>query len=138
MNSEIILLMLSGGSIAIGVYLWRRGDQLLLHGKKAKAIVFKNNFKGATKTMSMYFPVVRFLTEDKQWITQELSIGYNPPLEEGTELEVIYDPDDPTVVEISSGTHLVIIPRAFVAVGLFGIIFLLLEIFEVVDIIENT
>lgn len=71
----------------------------------------------------VYYPVVRFKTENQQWITQQLSIGYQPAKREGTKLEVIYDPEDPSNVEINSTFQLVILPRLFVSLGLAGTIF---------------
>lgn len=129
LKSEIILLIISGGLLAIGVYIWHRGNHLLMHGKRTKAIVFKNN-----RVAGLYYPVVRFLTEDKQWITQELPMGYRPPLEEGLELEVRYDPDEPTTVEIDSIHQLAIIPRLLVIIGLCGILFVFLEFFNIIKL----
>jgi hypothetical protein len=61
-----------------------------------------------------YYPVVRFLTDKKEWITQQLNIGQTPPMKEGTKVEVIYDPDEPTTVQINSRFLLEILPRLFV------------------------
>ena len=50
----------------------------------------------------MYFPVVRFLTEKQEWITQELDIGQYPALEEGKKIRLIYNQENPEEVEINS------------------------------------
>lgn len=134
MLNEIIVLLVSTASIAIGAILWQKGNHLTATGKKAKAVIFKNNYSGTSPSGGMYYPVVRFLTEKQQWITQELSIGYNPPKEEGTKLEVIYDPDDPTHVEINSPFQLEILPRLFVAIGICGFVFGVLEMLDIVQL----
>lgn len=74
----------------------------MTNGKIADAVIFKNNFHSSRLSGGTYHPVVRFLTDKQEWITQELSIGYSPAKEEGTKLQVIYDPEDPTNVEINS------------------------------------
>lgn len=138
MFEEIILLAISVSFLTIGIYLWKQGSQLLTTGKKAKAIVFKNNYSPGTGTnRGVYFPVVRFLTDKQEWITQELNIGSNPALEEGSQLEIIYDPDDPTNVAINSTFQLEILPRIFVTIGLCGLIFGALELFDITQFIAH-
>lgn len=80
------------------------------NGKKAKAVIFKNNVKRSGPDGDLYYPVVRFTTDEQEWITQELSIGYSPAKPEGMKLEVIYDPENPTIVEINSPFQLGIFP----------------------------
>lgn len=132
MFGEIILLAISIGAIVAGIHLWQKGKHLLTTGKKASAIIFKNNYSSGTGTNAgVYYPVVRFLTDKKEWITQELSVGYSPEKEEGTKLEIIYDPEDPSNVEINSPFQLEILPRILVIIGVCG---LTLEILELLDI----
>ncbi len=118
MDPELVIIIISAVFIVISVKLRQKGNHLLLNGKKATAIVFKNNVSGTGS--GMYYPVVRFLTDKQEWITQELNIGYSPPLPEGKQLEVIYDPDDPTMVEINSSFQLEILPTIILCVGLIG------------------
>src|SRR5690554_3506193 len=111
MDPELIIIIISAAFIIISVKLRLKGNHLLLNGKKATAIIFKNKLSGTGS--GMYYPVVRFLTDKQEWITQELNIGYSPPLPEGKQLEVVYDPDDPTTVEINSSFQLEILPKIF-------------------------
>lgn len=136
MLEEIIILTISIGAIAVGNHLWQKGSHLLTTGKKAKAVVFKNNYSSGSDG-GTYYPVVRFLTDKQEWITQELSIGYSPAKKEGTKLEVIYDPDDPTNVEINSSFQLEILPRLLVVVGLCGLIFGVLELLDIIQLINE-
>ena len=137
MDAELIILLLSFGFLIIGTILWQKGNHLLANGKKADAIVFKNNFQSGSSDGGMYYPVVRFLTEKKEWITQELSIGYSPAKKEGTKLQVIYDPEEPTNVEINSALQLEILPRLFVALGIVGLVFGILEYLDVTELITS-
>jgi hypothetical protein len=135
MKEEIIILVLSAFFIFMGVHFWQKSNHLLAKGKKANAIIFKNNYKNSSDT-GMYYPVVRFLTDKQEWITQELQIGYNPAKKEGTKLEVIYDPNDPATVEINSTFQLKILPGLFIIIGLCGIIFGILELLGITQIIK--
>jgi hypothetical protein len=136
MSTELILLLASGIFIVIGAKLWQKGNHLLATGKKAKAIIFKNNFK-SSESDGMYYPVVRFLTDRQEWITQELSIGCSPAKPEGTKLDVIYDPDNPTTVEINSPFQLEILPRLFVSIGLIGFTMGVLAYLNIIQFIAD-
>ncbi|MCU0402439.1 MAG: DUF3592 domain-containing protein [Algoriphagus sp.] len=136
MTNEIILFLISLGAMGVGIHLWQKGSYLLKNGKKASAVIFKNNYsKGSPGNSGTYYPVVRFLTDKQVWITQELSIGYNPPKKEGTKVEVIYDPEEPTDVEINSRFQLEILPRLLVCIGVMLLVFGFLELFDVTQFI---
>lgn len=138
MVEEIILLAISMLIVTAGILLWQKGTYLLATGKKAKAIIFKNNFSPGTGGNSgTYFPVVRFLTDKQEWITQELSIGYTSAKSEGTELEVLYDPEDPSNVEINSSFQLEILPRILVIIGGCGLILGILELVGITELIDK-
>jgi hypothetical protein len=136
MDSEIILLIISGVLVIVGAVLWQKADHLLANGKKANAIIFKNTYSGSGASGGTYYPVVRFFTDKQEWITQELNTGYLPAKPEGTKLEVLYDPDDPTNVVINSSAELEVLPRLFVGLGIAGLIFGILEAFDIIQIIS--
>jgi uncharacterized protein (DUF1501 family) len=50
MFGEIILLAISIGAMVAGIHLWQKGNHLLTTGKKANAIIFKNNYSPGTGT----------------------------------------------------------------------------------------
>ena len=122
--------------LIVGIRFWQRGKYLLLHGKKARAIIFKNKYDTSDTDNGVYYPVVRFITEDKTWITQQLSIGYLPAKPEGSTLEVIYDPEEPTNVEIYGSFQLEFLPRIFVAIGVIVLVLGVLEYLEVISFIS--
>ena len=127
METELIILFGSAIFVIVGIILWRKGSHLLSNGKKAKAVIFKNNVKRSGSDGDLYYPVVRFITDEQEWITQELSIGYSPAKPEGTKLQVIYDPENPAIVEINSSFQLEIFPRLLTAIGIVGFIWASLE-----------
>jgi hypothetical protein len=135
METELFVLFFSAGFLVIGVFLWQKGNHLLANGKKADAVIFKNNFHPSRSAGGTYHPVVRFLTDKQEWVTQELSIGYSKAKREGTKLQVIYDPEDPTVVEINSTLQLEILPRLFVTLGITGLVFVTLEALQIIALI---
>ena len=136
MTIEFVLIGISTVVSVIGIHLWQKGSHLLIAGKKARAVVFRNNYE-SNKGGGVYYPVVRFLTDKEVWITQQLSVGIRPAMKEGTSLEVIYDPDDPTTLQINSTFLLEILPRLLVTVGVCGLIFAFLELFEVTQLIDH-
>ncbi|SHH28872.1 Protein of unknown function [Chryseolinea serpens] len=135
MPPELTILFISAGFLILGVYFWQKGNHLLKNGKKAEAIVFSNNFEASHNGGGVYYPVVRFLTDKQEWITQELSVGTSPKKREGTKLQVIYDPENPTDVQINSTFVLEILPRIFTALGVMGAVFVTLEILDVINIL---
>lgn len=138
MDTDLIIVIVSLALIVVGIYLWQRGNHLLSNGKKAEAIIFKNNFHPSSSDGGgTYYPVVRFLTDKQEWITQELNIGYSPPKREGAKLQVIYDPEDPTNVEINSTLYLEVLPRLLVALGIVGLVFGALQYLDVISVIPN-
>lgn len=135
MFGEIIISLISTASIVVGFRLLQKGSYLLKNGKKAKAIIFKNN-KKSIRTTIIYYPVVRFLTDKQVWITQELSTGSNPEKREGTSVEVIYDPDEPNNVEINSDFRLKVVPILLLTLGLTGLLIVVLELFDITQLID--
>ncbi|WP_420317009.1 DUF3592 domain-containing protein [Ekhidna sp.] len=132
MSTEIIISLISGGTIILGVYWWRKGNHLILNGKKVDALVYANRhqYHPTNNKIGLYFPVVRFLTEEKEWITKKLEIGYNPPLEEGSKIKIIYDPDNPEYLQIDNSFMLEFLPRILVTSGLIGLILSLMYYLE--------
>ncbi|WKK87397.2 DUF3592 domain-containing protein [Marivirga arenosa] len=134
MNHNLLIALFSIVPLGIGVHLWQKGIRLIRNGKKAEGIVFKNNYKGSINNKTgLYFPVVRFLTEKQEWITQELDIGQYPALEEGKKIRLIYNQENPEEVGIDSVFRLEILPRILVVVG---IILLTLGLLGYLDVIE--
>lgn len=135
MDPELVIVILSSILLIVGVKLWQDGKHLLKNGKTATAVIFRNNFKSALEGGSgLYYPVVRFLTDKQEWITEELGIGYKPKKREGTKLEVIYDPENPTDVEIHSILSLKLLPLLFIITGIVGVVLASLEYLGVVHI----
>jgi len=132
MELAITILIISVIALIVGIYHLRKSNYFLRHGIAVKATIVGNIYKvresdeGADE--GLYYPVVRFLTEKQAAITKELDNGYLPKKKEGTMLEVIYDPSDPTKVVESSIFQLETFPITMITVSICGLIFSLLVI----------
>ncbi len=135
MNSEIILVLVSGGLIAAGAYFWQRWSHLVHYGKKADGIVFDHRVEYGRETTT-YFPIVRYKTPDNKEYAHELRIGRETPKQKGSIVRLVYDPEDPTNVEIDSRTMLELVPRALVVAGTFGLVLVLFEVFDITALLE--
>ena len=129
-SMEIYLPILAVVMILAGGFTWQSNSYLLRNGRKTDGIVFKNNLSGRA-----YYPVVRFLTDNQTWVTQELKMGSTSARKEGATIKVIYNPDDPTQVEIDSIFTLQVLPVIFIVIG---IILLSYSILQLLGFIKET
>jgi hypothetical protein len=93
------LIILAGGAFlsvwGMGKIIERR--KLLKTGVKVAGEVFRleKRTSGGKKPSTLYYPVIRYVTLDKEWITEEYGVGSNPSVyKEGEIVKVIYDPAD--------------------------------------------
>jgi hypothetical protein len=135
MLAQIIIVIMGFGLLYVGATLWQKSNHLQARGKKAGGTIYRNNVTESSKGQPMYHPVVRFQNEKDEWVTKELDIGSSVPMEEGRYVEVIYDPEDLSIVEINSTLRIVILPRLFVVVGLLLLSFAVLEFLEITSYI---
>lgn len=134
MTTELIVVLISTAFVGFGVFQFQKVKHLTQHGKKVKAVIFKSIYKSSSpQSGGMYYPVVRFKTEQEVWITKELEIGTSWKKEDGTKLEVWYDPEDPENFTINSTLYLKGIPSLFLGVGLIGWVISVLELLELTD-----
>ena len=138
METSLIISLGSLVFIAVGYISMQRGERLIQNGKKTSAIIFKNIYKSTgSKNGGLYHPVIRFTTEKKEWITQELNTGYMPAKPQGKKIKVIYDPENSSIVEINSIFQLIILPRFLLAMGIVGFVFGLLEYIEIIHVLSE-
>lgn len=134
MESSLILYAIGSIFIIIGAWLWQKANRLIRHGKKTDAVIIKNNVQKDGDGSVTYHPVVRFVTDAGKVVIQELDFGVNPPMAEGSTLMVLYDPEEPTTVALSSSLYLEALPRILVAFGITAVIGASLEILGVITI----
>ena len=107
----------------------RKGLAFLKKSKTTRAVVVKTTVEN-TPDGDAYYPVVRFQTDKQEWITQQLKTGVAGVLPEGTEMTVIYDPQNPTHIEFK--WVLIYFPLFFLA---FGILMLIITVLNYLGIL---
>jgi Protein of unknown function (DUF3592) len=132
-TTEITLLVISGILLSIGISRWRKGNHLLAKGKKANATVFKNIRDDSGTDGPMFYAVIRFITDKQETITKQRNVGYSTPQKVGTKLKIIYDPENPNDFEVHSTFNLETLPRLLTGLGVFGLIYIVLEFLDVVN-----
>lgn len=123
-----LILLSSGICLLIGAYLLRKGKHFLKNGKRAEAVVVSNYYDG-----DVYYPVIRFLSDRQEWITHRVDVGYFPKKREGKKLQVIYDPEDPTDLQVYSVFMLAVLPRLFIALAMMGGVLVALTVLGIIN-----
>lgn len=92
-----IVLVLSPLVGLVIMYKQRQEMQpFLKSGKKAEGVVFERKESGRFSDHQGYEPVIRFVTEDKTWITGTALFTITSSfIKQGQKINVLYDPKDP-------------------------------------------
>ena len=130
METEWVVIIFSAAALLAGAGLWQKANRLILNGKKTTALLFSNNYKSSGSERGLYYPVIRFVTHNKVWITHEMSVGFTPALPPGKKFSIVYNPDDPHDLNIDSTIIMVILPRLLVVTGIGGLFYGLLIYLE--------
>ncbi|WP_294733909.1 DUF3592 domain-containing protein [uncultured Flavobacterium sp.] len=140
---EIVLLVISFVFIIAGDKELRKSKRLKSKGEKVKAVVIKNNRKininnrrKSNRVIYSYYPVVEFQTEDDRWMGIELNFGTSQPKNIGENIDILYDPENPSEVSVNNFFMLSVLPWLFIVLGVCGIVFSTLELMEVIDFIN--
>jgi len=102
------LIMLTGGAfLAVwGFAKMNERSNLLAKGVKVEGIVFDmedgwdattvfNDSDNIRASRTLYYPVIRFVTAEKEWVTKKYKMGSNPAAYDvGDKVKVVYDPAD--------------------------------------------
>jgi hypothetical protein len=94
---ETVMVLFVMGLAALLIGIARSSDKrrLLNKGIRVDGIVFQIIHDG-NSTSPTYYPVVRFVTEDNDQVTEKYKIGGNKYLyKEGDSVRVIYDAQNP-------------------------------------------
>lgn len=93
------LLLLAGGAFLTvwGIGKLNERSKLLKNGFKVDGVVFslEEEWGIGLKRSKLYYPVIRFVTIEKEWVTKRYGIGtYPSAYTEGDKVIVIYDKAD--------------------------------------------
>lgn len=128
-DAEWMVLIISTVVLVVGASFWLQSVRLRSNGIKCLGIIVKNNYE-SSRNGGLYYPVIRFVTEEKIWITKQLNVGTKPAMREGKQVKIIYNADDPYDFQLDSFFLLDILPRLLVALGITGIAYGLMMCLE--------
>jgi hypothetical protein len=91
----MVLFVIGLAILLIGIARSNEKRRLLRSGIRVNGTVFQVVNDGHSNSTT-YYPVVRFLTKEKDWVTERYKIGANQwSYKEGQDVKVIYDPLNP-------------------------------------------
>ncbi|SHH61153.1 Protein of unknown function [Chryseolinea serpens] len=99
-------------------------SRFLKNARTTMGVVVKTSAYPSDEEGSFYCPVVRFQTDKQEWITQRVGSFIPQALPEGEEIEIMYDPEDSSQVEIYS-RRLIFIPVGCLAFGVMVFVMML-------------
>ena len=130
-NYDELILVVGGAFLTIfGIGKLNEREKLIKSGVKVEGVVFDIEPSLGTGVHSTtYYPVIRFVTADKQWITEKYNIGSNPSSYSiGDKVTVIYDTADYKHFLVDN-TQTKLLGPAFITVGTLLILGVLMYFF---------
>jgi hypothetical protein len=99
--TSIIIMGIFGAAALIGGAIMRdRRVRLLKTGIKIEGTVFRIDYEPRSQSNNssgQYYPIIRYVTTEGEWITQKHNLGSNPSaFTEGESVTVFYDPKSPS------------------------------------------
>lgn len=96
------LIMLAGGAFVMvfGIGKLNERKKILAKGVKVEGVVFdiEKNWDmdaGDTSSTTQYYPVIRYVTAEKEWVTKKYEVTGGLNLYTvGDKVNVVYDPDE--------------------------------------------
>ena len=120
---ELIGLVIGLILVILGFSKKKQRHELLEKGIKTEGVVFSVEKKYTNVRIGnigpdgfdnspLYYPVIRYTTLEKEWITEEYGIGtsYSIAYKEGDKVKIVYDPNKTTTFIIDDGSTLLIGP----------------------------
>ncbi|WP_419698852.1 DUF3592 domain-containing protein [Mucilaginibacter sp. NFX135] len=91
---ELLLLASGAFLVVLGIGKLNERRKLLKTGAKVDGVVFsvEEEWGVGTRRSRLYYPVIRYVTIEKEWVTKRYEVGtYPPAYNEGDHVTVIYD-----------------------------------------------
>ncbi|PWK79345.1 uncharacterized protein DUF3592 [Mucilaginibacter oryzae] len=97
-TTAVVTGIIGAGLTIAGVVLRYRRMRLLKTGIKVEGIVFSIEYEPGSQGYSgQYYPVIRYVANNGEWITKKYTLGSNPStFKEGESVTVFYDPENPS------------------------------------------
>lgn len=129
MLQVIILIIVSLVVILVAIINLGKYKKIAATGIQAEGIIFDIESSTTTNNTAVTYPIVRFLTEQNEWITQKASVSLVPgSYKKGQPVTVVYLKDKPTEFFIKSNwtntvlAIMIIIGLALLAYGVYLLI----------------
>lgn len=129
MIQAIVLIILSIVVIAFAIIAWGKYKKISAAGVEAEGIIFDTESSSDANDSTITYPIVRFLTQTNEWITQKASISILPgSYKKGQKITVVYLKDKPTDFFIRSNwtitvfVIMIVIGLALTAYGTYALI----------------
>lgn len=128
MIQGVVLIILSLVVILIAIIAFSKYKKISAIGIEADGIIFDIESSPITGDSTITFPIVRFVTERNEWITQKAAISIIPySYKKGQTVIVVYSKNNPTDFFIKSiWTNGVLIAMIIIGLALltYGVYFL--------------
>ncbi len=128
MIQGVVLIILSLAVILIAIIALSKYKKISAIGIEADGIIFDIESSPTTGDSTITFPIVRFVTERNEWITQKASVSIIPySYKKGQPVTIVYLKDKPTDFFIKSKwTNEVLIAMIIIGLALltYGVYFL--------------
>lgn len=128
MIQGVLLIILSLAVILIAIIVFSKYKKISTNGIEADAIIFDIESSPTNGDTTITFPIVRFVTEKNEWVTQKASVSIIPySYKKGQNVVVVYSKDKPSDFFIKSNwTNGVLIAMIIIGLALitYGVCFL--------------
>ena len=129
MIQVILLIALALIVILFAIITWRKYKNISATGTEAEGIIFDMESSTTANDATVTYPIVRFLTDKNEWITQKASVSLIPgSYKKGQPVTIVYLKDKPTEFFIKSNwTTAVLAIMIIIGIALlvYGIYFLI-------------
>lgn len=130
MIQGVLLIIISLAVIVIAIIALSKYKKISTNGIEADAIIFDIESSPTNGDTTVTFPIVRFVTEKNEWITQKASVSIIPySYKKGQSVVVVYSKDKPSDFFIKSNwtngvlIAMIIIGLALITYGVYIIVY---------------
>ena len=127
---EIVIMAMGIAVLYMAVKFRSNTKNIAKNGEQVEGVVF-DIVQDTNPQSQAKFPVIRFVTSQKEWITEQYNISTLPGfLKKGQKLIIIYNPDNPKEFFVKSRINSIVPVLLFI----FGIIILSIGVIKLLHV----
>lgn len=131
MIESITLIVIAIALFYVGISTLQRYNRIIKNGHETEGVIFDISSSDNLDTATINYPVVRFLTETQQWVTEKSPVSIIPRgYKKGQKVTVIYSVEKPSDFFIKSNNT----RNILIAITIAAIIFLTIGIYLLLHI----